>query len=259
MPASGWTVENTLKVKHSQVVQEQNLTAAHNIASVAEAVSKLSCSAFDWPHDTAYVFSRRIGAWFQLFSQSSSLCNKSELQNTFQLLHLTPSLPPKRQHKPPTDVFISHSWGVDELGRETHSRVMHINTLLLLHGMSTWLDSQDLVASPLDIDTTIADGIDKATVVLVFLTRSYIDKCKMDYNNNCKAEFTYATNRNKYIVPIVFEPSLLSVSQWTGPVGLRLGSALFIDMSSDSGMQTALTQLVARVKAVVKTTSNVLC
>eukprot|EP01041_Mallomonas_annulata_P000122 gene122-182_t len=39
-----------------------------------------------------------------------------------------------------TDVFLSHDWGVDELGRKNHDRVSIINAGLKARGLVTWFD-----------------------------------------------------------------------------------------------------------------------
>jgi len=40
-----------------------------------------------------------------------------------------------------TDVFLSHDWGLDELGRNNHERVSKLNTALKNCNILTWFDS----------------------------------------------------------------------------------------------------------------------
>ena len=40
-----------------------------------------------------------------------------------------------------TDVFLTHDWGKDELGRGNHERVAVVNTALKELGYTTWFDS----------------------------------------------------------------------------------------------------------------------
>ena len=40
-----------------------------------------------------------------------------------------------------TDVFLSHNWGLDELGRNNHERVSKLNTALKHCNILTWFDS----------------------------------------------------------------------------------------------------------------------
>jgi hypothetical protein len=43
-----------------------------------------------------------------------------------------------------TDVFLSHDWGTDELGRNNHGRVRTINRILKEKGLHTWFDKEEL-------------------------------------------------------------------------------------------------------------------
>ena len=81
----------------------------------------------------------------------------------------------------------------------------------------------------------MADGIDRATCVLVCLTRAYMEKCRAKGNDNVKAEFQYAINRKGVdrILVAVMEPGCRSTATWSGPVGLRLGNHLYFDLADD--------------------------
>ena len=72
-----------------------------------------------------------------------------------------------------------------------------------------------------------------AACVLVCLTRAYIDKCQAVGNDNVKSEFQYAYNRKGQdkILVAVMEPGCRDTATWSGPVGLRLGSHLYFDLT----------------------------
>jgi hypothetical protein len=40
-----------------------------------------------------------------------------------------------------TDIFLTHNWGVDDLGRQNHDRVVVINEALKSLGFVTWFDN----------------------------------------------------------------------------------------------------------------------
>jgi hypothetical protein len=90
-----------------------------------------------------------------------------------------------------------------------------------------------------DAVTRMTVGIDRSTVVLVFVTRNYIRKVAgdgpMGANDNCKAEFDYACNRKgiERLVPVVMEGGCREPRSWHGAVGMRLGSQLYVDLSRD--------------------------
>ena len=71
-----------------------------------------------------------------------------------------------------------------------------------------------------NIDHAMALGIDESDVVVVFITKKYIEKCKSVEAYNCKREFLYAWTRKKNLVPVVMENAVIDTSTWNGPVGL---------------------------------------
>ena len=61
------------------------------------------------------------------------------------------------------DVFLTHDWGEDELGRDNHVRVSKINTALQSRGIKTWFDAE---AMRENVQQKMIDGIDKTVCVL---------------------------------------------------------------------------------------------
>lgn len=106
------------------------------------------------------------------------------------------------------DVFLSHDWGVDERGRSNHARVAAVNDALKRAGLVTWFDEERMRG---DIVRQMTEGIDRSSLVLVFVTRNYIQKVAGEgaygANDNCKAEFDYACNRKgvERMVAVVME------------------------------------------------------
>lgn len=56
-----------------------------------------------------------------------------------------------------TQIFLTHDWGVDELGRSTHARVAHVNTRLKELGVSAWFDEEEMKA---DINAKVISARD---------------------------------------------------------------------------------------------------
>ena len=88
---------------------------------------------------------------------------------------LRPLSPPG---KPPPvswkfDVFLTHDWGSDELGRDNHARVSKINYALKQMGFVTWFDEERMRGN---INEQMAQGIDRSQAVIVFITKRYIGK-----------------------------------------------------------------------------------
>jgi hypothetical protein len=56
----------------------------------------------------------------------------------------------------------------------------------------------------------MAEGIERSAVVLICVTRKYMEKVKVDGSNNCKLEFEYAYNKRTPLcmLPVVMEESM---------------------------------------------------
>ena len=151
-------------------------------------------------------------------------------------------------------VFLSHDWGSDELGRDNHQRVFEVNRRLRAEGLRTWFDSERMVG---DINAAMTHGIDCSETVIVFVTQAYIAKAagrgprgQMD---NCCAECSYALNRRgvQRMVAVVMEPRALDTTTWSGVVGLRLGTTLYIDLSTDGpAFDEGVKALAARIREI---------
>ena len=130
-------------------------------------------------------------------------------------------------------VFLSHAWKKDTQGRDTHRRVKKINDLLANSGkVFTWFDENQLEGH---IIQSITKGIDTCDLIIVFITRAYIDKCANEQNDNCKLELDYSFERKdaSKIIPVIMEQDCLDTKTWNGPVGAYLNKKLYIDFSKD--------------------------
>lgn len=133
-------------------------------------------------------------------------------------------------------LFFSHAWAVDELGRDNHQRVERLLGALRRLGWSTWFDEHNIGGN---MDASVAQGLEDATVVVVCLTRKYCEKINQNAKSPwardwCLKEWTYANTRRKMLVPIIMEPCMASPCDWpVGMVLMELGSQLCVNASSD--------------------------
>ena len=141
-----------------------------------------------------------------------------------------------------TDLFLSHDWGKDELGRSNHYRVSLINRGLQELGYQTWFDDECMEDH---IGENMSEGIEQTKGVITFITRRYHDKVNSkNYKDNCKIEFDYAsrTKTTSKMVAVVMERGMCDTSNWTGLVGSHLGGHMYVDMSGDVENKTYLSQ-----------------
>jgi WD40 repeat protein len=147
-----------------------------------------------------------------------------------------------------TDIFLTHDWGIDELGQSNHDRVAIINKELKSLGFVTWFDSEKMTG---DVVDQMVSGIDNASVVIVFITQRYMSKVNgSDANDNCRKEFKYAAQRKSStkMIPVVMEPRMKDIrGNWTGLVQMELGNILYVDFSNDNDFQSAIQQLKAEI------------
>ena len=151
-------------------------------------------------------------------------------------------------------IFLSHAWGKDEDNRDNHLRVYQLNNLLKTYNCLTWFDETDLEGG---IVQSMTSGIDWADLIIVCITRSYINKCKKQGNDNCKLEFEYSINRKSSIriIPLVMEDSCKNQSTWDGPVGACCGQLLYIDCSKTidkSLADTIYKKIVKKIQSIPK-------
>ena len=149
-----------------------------------------------------------------------------------------------------TDVFLTHDWGTDEKGRNNHGRVTEVNVALKAAGLTTWFDEDKMTGNVVD---QMCGGIDRATVVIVFITQRYCDKVGGSaQGDNCKMEFSYACRRRgiSNMVAVVMEPRMLNPGNWSGGLGMALGGTLYVNMSEDirGNMSSLISEIQGRIE-----------
>ena len=125
-------------------------------------------------------------------------------------------------------VFISHCWGENESGQDNHKLAADFNKALQAEEILTWFDDIDMGN---DVLVGMSAGIDWADIVIILVTKRYIDKCAQDSGDSCRAEFSYAASRKgvKKIVLCIIDKTCLDQGTWHGPFGLLCCNQLYID------------------------------
>ena len=131
-------------------------------------------------------------------------------------------------------LFISHTWRYDELNRDTHLRVMQICDLIKEFGWTVWLDEEQMKGN---IDTAMVQGVRNCEIFIACLTKQYITKVNLASENarirdNCYKEWSFSNSINKYILPVILEPSVLEMTD-KGIIDLILGNTLYVDLSGN--------------------------
>ncbi|RYH22438.1 TIR domain-containing protein [archaeon] len=152
------------------------------------------------------------------------------------------------------DTFLSHDFGTDCYGRGIHQRVQAINAALKAKGLLTWMDEQ--LPRPDMIVTHVCKGIDRSRSMVLFLTKSYIDKVMANGpTDNCALEFTYTLSKKhpEFFIPVVFEEELLDQNRWPGAIGMGLGQSQVVNFIDDTNFDQKVDELFRRIVRISKT------
>ena len=130
------------------------------------------------------------------------------------------------------DVFISHASDRVDDGRDNHARAKRLNEGLQKLKVKTWFDDEQMQGNILQ---RMAEGIERSAVVLMCVSRKYMEKVNMGGSNNCKLEFEYAYKKRTPLcmLPVVMEESMTNTVTWVGVLGLLLGNHLYCKLTSD--------------------------
>lgn len=153
------------------------------------------------------------------------------------------------------DAFLTHDWRLDADGRDNHQRVCRIAEGLKAHGIKVWLDEHQMQD---DINIAMCRGIERSRVVVMFVTKVYCNKVDGDNaQDNCKGEFTYIQQLRKPVIPVPMERGMLNTQAWTGPVGMRYGTQLYVAQFTEDAIQTdEVGKLAAKIKDKIKATKG---
>lgn len=144
--------------------------------------------------------------------------------------------------------FAAHNWGTKG---DNHRRVRKVVDLLQARGVRIWFDEKDMRGNIL---SAMCRGIDAADVVVVFVTRAYIDKVENgEDTDNARREFMYAARTPGKLLAVRFDSDLPKT--WSGPVGMVLGSQLYCNMAGDA-TNDKIEELIRMMSAKAVATNN---
>jgi len=144
-------------------------------------------------------------------------------------------------------VFASHDWG---RGASTHARVRDAVAALRARDLDVWFDETHMTGNILD---AMCAGIEDADVVVVFVTRNYMEKVEHGPDtDNVRREFMFAAARPEKLVAVRFDADLPPM--WSGPVRMVLGSRLYVDLTTPELGTRDIDRLTAAIRNVVPST-----
>ena len=149
-----------------------------------------------------------------------------------------------------TDVFLTHDWG---MGQFNHKRVAKVNAALKQRGITTWFDDEQMEG---DIKSKMCTGIDHSRVIIVFITKRYLNKVGgNNAEDNCRLEFGYGARRKTAarMLPVVMEAEIRDTSLWDGQVGLVLGGSLYVDLATEDDFDAKVDDICNRVIKIMGT------
>lgn len=152
-----------------------------------------------------------------------------------------------------TDVFVSHDWGIDQLGRINHERVVKLVHELNRRMIRCWFDEQRLQGN---IVQQMCAGIDKTQLMVVCITQRYVDKVRgQDAHDNCQKEFLYGCTQlsGARMIAVVMEPDMKDTKRWLGPVGMALSNNLYVDYTSDYNFEASINNLCSLIRSKIQT------
>jgi len=131
-----------------------------------------------------------------------------------------------------SDVFISYAGDKDGESRDNRARAKRLNMSLKSAGFETWFVDQQFGSN---VRNQMAKGIENSAVVLICVTRRYMEKVAEDTDSNCKFEFEYAVVKRGtlHMLPIVMEESMADTSKWNGSLSMTLGRHQYRKLMSD--------------------------
>eukprot|EP01041_Mallomonas_annulata_P000121 gene121-181_t len=100
----------------------------------------------------------------------------------------------------------------------------------------------------------MSKGIDSCQLVLVFITKNYVQKvASNNAADNCKLEFNYAAQHltGSFMLPIVMEADMKKTVKWKGSVGLVCGSSLFFCCDNDDDFDRKMDDLYDAITRII--------
>eukprot|EP00794_Sanderia_malayensis_P018430 gene18430-20280_t len=128
-------------------------------------------------------------------------------------------------------VMLSYNW-------ESKAQVLRIKKELKKLGYKTWMDVDKMHG---DLNERMAEAVEGAAVVVVFMTQKY------EESHNCKKELNYADDKRKKIVPVKLEPKYKP----SKALGLIVAGKLYTVFSGESQFESNFADLRKEIDAAL--------
>ncbi|ETW05467.1 hypothetical protein H310_03230 [Aphanomyces invadans] len=154
-------------------------------------------------------------------------------------------------HAMPTEyhVYFAYAAGKDSLGRSMKDRVSAIHKSLVAKGLLVWFDAEKNVASSKMID----HGVLSSSVVVVFLTRAYMNQVNSDgLLDSNQYEFcqALATQTMTHIVLCVMEEDMKRYDNLTGEWREIVGDCECLDFTDETLLDVGCDELAEKIRAL---------
>ena len=151
------------------------------------------------------------------------------------------------------DCFLSYDWGADDEGRDNRVRVFRVNDWLKANGIVTWYHTG--INRGRNTEEATEQGISNSSLVLVFVTKGYIDRVNThdSVHDICQKEYLYSDLHKtpERMLAIVMDTYSLDETLWVGPLQSIAGRP-FVDLSQvldelhfDNSMDRLLREILA--------------
>jgi len=132
-------------------------------------------------------------------------------------------------------IMLSYNW-------KNQQTVLRIHERLSSAGYATWIDVERMAGST---DVAMSQAVEGAAVVVGCLSQDYRD------SKNCRKEYIYASEREVDFIPLMMDRPKKAGGQFdpTGPLGLLLGSRLWVPFWDEADFEESIQALIAQLDA----------
>eukprot|EP01099_Mayorella_cantabrigiensis_P003996 TRINITY_DN29_c0_g1_i1.p1 TRINITY_DN29_c0_g1~~TRINITY_DN29_c0_g1_i1.p1 ORF type:complete len:199 (+),score=38.93 TRINITY_DN29_c0_g1_i1:78-674(+) len=122
--------------------------------------------------------------------------------------------------------------------RQSESLAIKVYDLLKSAGFNVWMDIKGGIKD--DLNTSLAQGVEGAYLVLVFMSQNYQD------SNFCCQELAYATDRNVNVIPIKAQGH-----PWKpeGRLGFLTSGKFWIEVLNEQDLESKKDELLRRISS----------
>ncbi|KAG9407182.1 hypothetical protein AC1031_001877 [Aphanomyces cochlioides] len=147
-------------------------------------------------------------------------------------------------------VYLAFANSKDSLGRSVKDRVAGIHASLVTKEFVVWFDSEKSLASSKLID----HGVIRSSVVVIFLTRNYMNQVNSDgLLDSSQHEFclALATQGLSHIILCVMEDGMKLYDNLTGEWRVIVGECECLDFTDEEVLDLACDELATRIRALL--------